>query len=107
MMMDKINVNGKNTHDIYKYLRANSKLWDADKQVAREIPWNFTKFLVSGDGKKIRYYHPKINPIQMRDDISKYLTKVNPDEMSREKSQIMEQMIDEADYPEYNEQQEQ
>lgn len=62
-MMEKINVNGKNTHDIYKYLRSNSKLYDENKNVAREIPWNFTKFLVSGDGTKIRFYHPRINPI--------------------------------------------
>ena len=49
-MMEKINVNGKDTHDIFKYLRAKSSLFDQKKKVAKEVPWNFTKFLVSGDG---------------------------------------------------------
>jgi glutathione peroxidase-family protein len=76
-MMEKINVNGKGTHDVYKYLRANSALWDEKKKVAREIPWNFTKFLVSGDGKKIKFYHPRVNPVKIRPDIEKYLERVN------------------------------
>ena len=50
--MDKIDVNGKNTHPIYKFLRANSSLnVIKDKKIVKEIPWNFSKFLVSGDGK--------------------------------------------------------
>jgi glutathione peroxidase len=68
-MMDKINVNGKDTHDVYKFLRSNSKLFDEKKKVAKEIPWNFCKFLVSADGKKVRYYHPRINPVQIRPDV--------------------------------------
>ena len=50
--MDKIEVNGKNTHPIYKFLRANSSLnVYKEKKLVKEIPWNFAKFLVSGDGK--------------------------------------------------------
>ena len=74
-MMEKINVNGKNTHDIFKYLRAKSSLYDPKKKVAREVPWNFTKFLVSGDGKKVKYYNPRIDPSRLVPDIEKYLNK--------------------------------
>lgn len=74
------NVNGKNTHDAFKYLRRNSILYDNKKKVVREIPWNFTKFLVSGDGKKIRFYNPRTVPMKIAPDIKKYLAKVKKDE---------------------------
>ena len=61
-LMNQVNVNGKNTHDLYNFLRSKSSLFDARKQVAKEIPWNFTKFLVNGDGKCVKFYHPRINP---------------------------------------------
>jgi len=67
--MKKICVNGKDTHDVYKYLRSKSSLWDSKKKMAKEIPWNFTKFLVSGDGKKVRYYNPRVMPNNMIPDI--------------------------------------
>ena len=71
--MAKTNVNGKNTNDIYKFLRSKSALYDSQKKVAKEIPWNFTKFLVSGDGKKVRYYNPRIDPVKIVPDIEKFM----------------------------------
>jgi glutathione peroxidase len=49
-MFDKIDVNGANTHEVYKYLRANSELYDKCKKDVKEIPWNFAKFLVNDKG---------------------------------------------------------
>ena len=46
-IFEKIDVNGKKTHPIYAYLRNNSQLYDAKKKTAKEIPWNFAKFLVN------------------------------------------------------------
>lgn len=74
-MMERINVNGKDTHDVYKYVRAKSSLYDTKKKVSREVPWNFTKFLISGDGTKVRYYNPRIDPSKLAPDIQKYLNK--------------------------------
>ena len=63
-MMAKLNVNGKDAHDIYRYLRVNSELNKSTqkKTLVKEIPWNFAKFLVSADGKTIKYFSPRVNP---------------------------------------------
>ena len=72
-MMSKIEVNGQNCHPIYKYLRANSPLWDAKTKKAKEIPWNFTKFLVDSSGKVVKYYPPEIPPNDFRAEVEGYL----------------------------------
>ena len=48
--MEKCEVNGKNCNSVWKYLRVNSELYDKKKKKAKEIPWNFAKFLISADG---------------------------------------------------------
>ena len=55
----KTDVNGKDTCDVYKYLRSNSELYDTSKKEVKEIPWNFAKFLVDRDGKVVSYHDPK------------------------------------------------
>ena len=49
-LSEKVEVNGKNCNDIWKYLRLNSVLYDKKKKKAKEIPWNWAKFLVSSEG---------------------------------------------------------
>ncbi|KAJ0228680.1 hypothetical protein HA466_0322930 [Hirschfeldia incana] len=58
-IFDKVDVNGKNTAPLYKYLKAEKGglLIDA-------IKWNFTKFLVSPDGKVSQRYSPRTSPLQ-------------------------------------------
>ena len=75
-IMEKTFVNGKNTNEVFKYLRSNSSLYDTKKKVAKEIPWNFCKFLVSGDGKRVRYYNPRVDPVKIIPDIEKFLAKI-------------------------------
>ena len=64
--MKKCEVNGPVTHEVYKYLRSNSHLYNEKEKAARKIPWNFAKFLVSGQGKVLNYYEPKVTPNQIR-----------------------------------------
>jgi glutathione peroxidase len=45
-MFSKINVNGDRTHEVYKYLRRNSPLYNEETDKAASIPWNFAKFLI-------------------------------------------------------------
>ena len=45
-IMEKVEINGPNTHEVYKFLRLNSELYDPSQKRAREIPWNFAKFIV-------------------------------------------------------------
>jgi glutathione peroxidase len=66
----KTEVNGENTHPIYKYLRFNSGL-NTEKGI-KNIPWNFTKFLVDSNGVVIKYYLPSVRPIEMLKDIEEY-----------------------------------
>ena len=67
-MMQKIDVNGKHAHPLYKFLKeqAGGFLFNA-------IKWNFTKFLVSRDGKQIKRFAPYTKPEKIEDDILKLL----------------------------------
>lgn len=68
-LSEKIDVNGEATHPIFKYLKENSK-----SLLGKDIKWNFTKFLVSSDGKKIKRYAPTTTPESIRSDIEKMLS---------------------------------
>ena len=72
-MFTKADVNGANAQEVYKYLRRNSELYDAQKQVAGEIPWNFAKFLVDKDGKVVKYFGPQTEPETILPEITKML----------------------------------
>ena len=65
---EKIDVNGKNEHPLYKYLKENSPV-DAGKR----IPWNFTKFLVNKEGKVVNRFPPATKPEDIEEDIKALL----------------------------------
>ncbi|MDS0527175.1 glutathione peroxidase [Clostridium sp. SHJSY1] len=69
-MFEKIDVNGKDAHPIYKFLRSQEKGLLSDK-----IKWNFTKFLVDSEGNVFKRYAPTTSPISMKEDIEKLLKK--------------------------------
>lgn len=58
-MMEKIEVNGPNTHPLYAYLRNNSELAEKATGEAKQIPWNFAKFLVDREGHVVKFYGPR------------------------------------------------
>jgi glutathione peroxidase len=68
-MFAKIDVNGKNTHPLYVWLKraANGVLG------TEAIKWNFTKFLVSRDGKTVKRYASATTPEDMVGDIEALL----------------------------------
>ena len=108
---DKIEVNGVNAHPLYVYLKSQKgfggfdvtdergkmmdgmlRRQDADYDKKADIKWNFTKFLVSRDGRVLKRYEPtdkmsdieadiqmEVNPvisnIMARRSIRKYLDK--------------------------------
>ncbi len=68
-MFSKIDVNGKNTHELYKYLKSNSGGFLGTDI----IKWNFTKFLVDKNGKVVKRYSPNTKPSDIKSDIEKLL----------------------------------
>lgn len=65
----KIEVNGKGTHPLYHYLKkARPGLLGSEG-----IKWNFTKFLVSRDGRVMERYAPTDTPAKIEADLVKAL----------------------------------
>lgn len=69
-LSEKIDVNGTCTHPVFKYLKSHSK-----SMLGEDIKWNFTKFLVSKDGKTIKRFAPTTKPESLRGIIEKLLAK--------------------------------
>ena len=67
-LMSKIEVNGKNAHPIYEYLKGAAK-----GTFGNAIKWNFTKFLISRDGQTVKRYAPTVKPEDMEKDIVEML----------------------------------
>ncbi|WP_317199929.1 glutathione peroxidase [uncultured Psychrobacter sp.] len=68
-MMAKTDVNGKNAHPIYNWLK------DQKGGVLTDgIKWNFTKFLIGRDGQVIDRYAPTTKPDAIKADIEKALS---------------------------------
>ena len=63
-LTEKIMVNGKETHPLFRYLKD-----QLPGKLGKRIKWNFTKFLISADGKPVRRYAPTVNPAALEKDI--------------------------------------
>jgi len=66
-MFSKIEVNGKNAHEIYKYLKK-----ELGGLFSSRIKWNFTKFLIDSNGKPVKRFSPVTKP----EEIDRYLEKI-------------------------------
>ena len=67
----KVDVNGKNTHPVFQFLKERSS-----GLLGSTIKWNFTKFLVAPDGTTVKRYAPKTEPEALADDIKALLRRV-------------------------------
>ena len=67
-MFAKVDVNGDDAHPLYAWLRD-----EKAGLLGRSIKWNFTKFLVSRDGRVVKRYGSKTAPEQLTDDIENQL----------------------------------
>ncbi len=52
-LFSKMDVVGENQHPLYKWLK---------EKTGKEPNWNFCKYLVSEDGKKVSFYPSSVNP---------------------------------------------
>jgi glutathione peroxidase len=66
-MAEKISVKGNNTHELYKYLKAQAE----EKGFHNPVTWNFGKFLINEKGELVATFSPKTKP--MSEEILKWL----------------------------------
>ncbi|MCO5598367.1 hypothetical protein L7F22_052462 [Adiantum nelumboides] len=68
-IFDKVNVNGKDTAPLYRFLKSSSK----PGSFGPRISWNFTKFLIDRDGLVKDRYGPRTLPGKIENDIKRLL----------------------------------
>jgi glutathione peroxidase len=68
-MFAKIEVNGKNTHPLYRHLKHEAK----GLLGSEAVKWNFTKFLVDGKGQVVRRYASTDKPDKIEKDVETLL----------------------------------
>ena len=67
-MFAKIDVNGDHTDPLFAFLKEQKK-----GVLSKNIKWNFTKFLIDGNGQVVERYAPTTDPAKMEEDIIKVL----------------------------------
>lgn len=68
-MFAKIEVNGRNAHPLYQWLKEQK----SGLLGIGAIKWNFTKFLIDRDGQVVRRYAPTDTPASIAADVEKLL----------------------------------
>ncbi len=64
----KVDVNGKDTHPVFAFVKEQTK-----GLLGSSVKWNFTKFLVAGDGTTVTRYSPTTEPAALAEDIEAML----------------------------------
>lgn len=68
-LFSKINVNGKEAHPLYQFLKTQAP----GVLGSKSIKWNFTKFLVDRNGEVVERFSPKAKPASLRNAIRRLL----------------------------------
>lgn len=68
-LYEKVEVNGDNTHPLYKTLKSQKK----GILGTESIKWNFTKFLVNKNGDVVKRFAPTTKPSALASEIEKLL----------------------------------
>ncbi len=67
-LTEKVDVNGENTNPIFKLLKE-----ALPGTLGKKIKWNFTKFLITSEGKPYKRYAPTTKPMKIENDILKLI----------------------------------
>lgn len=67
-MFSKIDVNGENTHEVFKYLKS-----ELGSILGSKIKWNFTKFVIDKNGKPYKRFAPTTKPEKMEAVLQKIM----------------------------------
>ena len=68
-LFEKIEVNGKNAHPIFKFLKEKQ----SSGIFGSKIKWNFTKFIINSKGGPVKRFSPTTKPDKMEKTIIKLL----------------------------------
>ena len=68
-MFSKIDVNGRNAHPLFNYLKDNAR----GVLGSKSIKWNFTKFLINREGEVVNRYATNDKPESIKADIQALL----------------------------------
>ena len=68
-MFSKIEVNGDDACDLYRFLKAGNPGGDGNEDIA----WNFTKFLVGREGKVLARFDPPVSPEEIAEKLAEIL----------------------------------
>lgn len=67
-LTQKCDVNGKNTHEVFQFLKS-----ELSGFLGSKIKWNFTKFLIDKNGQPFKRYSPTTKPLTIQKDIERLL----------------------------------
>src|SRR3990167_1570886 len=73
MMFSKIEVNGTNPHPLYAFIRCHSEMFDPTLREAKQVPWNFFKFILDQRGRVVAVKQPHMLPESFKDVIEDLL----------------------------------
>lgn len=65
----KIEVNGREAHPLYKWLKRKAP----GLLRVQLVPWNFTKFLIDRSGEKVERFAPNVEPAELAEPIEALL----------------------------------
>lgn len=68
-MFSKIEVNGDDACELYQWLKDQQSRPDGKPNIA----WNFTKFLVDGDGSVVQRFEPMVTPAELEEQLKSLL----------------------------------
>lgn len=67
-MFSKVDVNGKEAHPLFKYLKK-----ELGGLLGSKVKWNFTKFLIDRNGKPVKRFAPITKPESLEKDIKQLI----------------------------------
>jgi glutathione peroxidase len=67
-MSTKVDVNGKNAHPLFKYLKSELK-----GKLNDSVKWNFSKFLIDRDGIPFKRFSSTVEPEDIAESIEEVL----------------------------------
>ena len=73
-LMKRCDVNGENAHPLFRYLRRVTECYkNPQNGKIKNIPWNFTKFIIDANANLIMYQNPRDSLYSQIDNLEEYL----------------------------------